>query len=49
MIVPSQTFPPDALRQGILYFPAEAEKAQQLRLQAKDARTGETRPLFFPL
>lgn len=45
----NRPIPPDALSHGILYFPAEAKKAKQLRLQVKDTRTGETRTLSFSL
>lgn len=45
----NKPIPPQALSHGILFFPAEAVKAKQLRLQLRDTQTGETRTLNFAL
>lgn len=39
---------PQAISHGILYFPAEAAGAKELRLQLKNARTGEVQTLRLP-
>lgn len=45
----NRPIPPHALSHGVLYFPAEAGKVTQLRLQVKDTRTGEVRTLDLSL
>lgn len=45
----NRPIPPHALSHGVLFFPAEAVAARQLRLQVKDTRTGETRTLNLAL
>ncbi len=40
---------PGSIGRGFLFFPAEAESAERLRLQVVDVETGETRTLFFDL
>lgn len=39
----NRPIPPQSLSHGMLFFPAEAIDATQLRLQVKDTRTGELR------
>lgn len=45
----NKPIPAQALSHGILYFPAEAQQATQLRLQVKNSRTGELRTLDLQL
>jgi hypothetical protein len=45
----NKPIPPQGLSQGILFFPAEAVKARQLRVQLKDTKTGETKILNLAL
>jgi hypothetical protein len=45
----NKPIPPQALSHGILFFPAEVTKAQQLRLQVRDTRTGEVRTIDLKL
>ncbi|MFU8857407.1 MAG: hypothetical protein ACNA8S_10435 [Deferrisomatales bacterium] len=41
----NRPIPPQAISHGILYFPAEALEAKQLRLQLRNAATGEVTTL----
>jgi hypothetical protein len=45
----NRPIPPGGLTHGFLFFPAEAVRARQLRLQVKDTRTGGASILNFPL
>jgi len=44
----NKPIPPHAISHGVLYFPAEALQAKQLRLQLKNTRTGEVATLQMP-
>jgi len=45
----NKPIPPQAISHGVLYFPAEALDAKLLRLQLRNARTGEVLTLKLPL
>lgn len=45
----NKPIPPQGISQGVLFFPAEASKARQLRLQLRDGRSGEVKSLDFGL
>ena len=45
----NRPIPPGGLSHGVLFFPAEAKSARQLRLRVRNVRTGETRTLMLPL
>ncbi len=45
----NRPIPPQALSQGVLFFPAEAANSKMLRLQVKNNQTGELKVLEFAL